>query len=114
RVEVLLDQLEVLLGIQSRAAFYPRMNRVGSDDVEFLARGEDEVARVVIDDLDPRIVHHVVILFGEKLRGGRWNQGLHLADDDPLDPRIHHEATRGDAGAESYDQDRFRVGMEQS
>src|SRR5262245_59148383 len=106
---MLLYQLEIFLGIKCGAALDPGMDRIGSDDVELLACGEDVVPRVVVDDLHAWIVHDIVILLPEIASGGWWDDGLHLADHDPLDPGIHHKAAGRDARAESYDEHRFRI-----
>ena len=89
------------------------MNRVRRDDVELLLRRQDEVARVVVDDLHARIVDDVVVLLREVRRHDFGNQRLDLADHDALDARMQHERSRRHAGAEADDQHRLRIVVEQ-
>ena len=88
---------------------------IGSDVMmsNFSVRGQHEVARVVVDDLGARIVHHVVVLRAEILGGGGRNQRLHFADHDALHLRMHHERPRRHARAEAHDQHRFRIRVHQ-
>ena len=104
RVEALLDELEVLGRIERRRAPYPRMDRVRGDDVEGLARGGDEVTRIIENELDPRIVDHVVVFFGEVHSGALRHQRFDLADDDTLDARVENKRARGNAGTEADDE----------
>src|SRR4029450_10678190 len=62
RVQVRLDELEVLLRVERRSTLDPRMNRVRRDDVELLVRRQNVMPRVVVDDLHPRVVYDVVVL----------------------------------------------------
>ena len=91
RIQMALDQIEVLFGVQCGGALDPRMNRVGRDDVKFFLRCENVMTGIVIDHFNVGICHHVVVLFSEELCHDPWNQRLDFADDDLLDVRMHHE-----------------------
>ena len=101
--------LKILFGVQRRGALDPRMNGVGSDDVELLFRRQDEVPGVVVDHLHPRVVHDVVIFLPEKWCDRPGNQRLEFADHDSLDTRIDNKRARGDAGAAADDQHRPEI-----
>ena len=64
------------------------MNRVGGDEVKPLARGRDEVARVIVHDFDPWIAQYVVILEAEVRCHHARDQRLDIADHDPRDRRM--------------------------
>src|SRR5439155_25878568 len=51
RLQVRLAHFIVLDGVERSAALDPRIDRVRSDDVEFLFRGADEMPAVIQDDL---------------------------------------------------------------
>ena len=55
---MLLDRFEILLRIQRGGSFDEHVQRIGGDDVELLGGGQQVVARVVVDDVGARIVHH--------------------------------------------------------
>src|ERR1041385_8844810 len=103
-IEMLLDQLKVFLGVERGAAFDPRVNGIAGDDVELFGGGENEMARVVINDLGARVVDDVVVLLAEIFGCGRRDDRLHFADDDTLHPGIYHEASRRDTRAEPDNQ----------
>ena len=63
---------------------------------------------VVVDDLDPRVVKHGVVLLAEVRRDHSRDKRLDFTDDDALHPRVKHERACGDAGAESHHQHRPR------
>ena len=113
RLEALLHELEVLLGVERGRALHPGMDRVGRDDVELLLGGEDIVARVVVDDLHARIVHHVVVLVLEVRRDLLRHERLDLADDDALHRRVLRERPGRHARAAAHDEHGLRVRMKQ-
>ena len=92
---------------------HPGVDRVGGDDVELLLGREDVVPGVVVDDLDARIVQHVVVLLAEEARGDLRDQRLDLADDDPLDVGVQHERAGGDARPAADDEHRARLGVQE-
>ena len=59
--QVAAADLEVVARVERPVARVPRVDGVGEHDVEFVARGEDEVAAVVDLDVYARIVQHAVI-----------------------------------------------------
>ncbi len=104
-----LHPLEVLPRIERGRAFDPGMDRVAGDHVEFLLRGEDEVARVVIDDLNARVVHHVVVLAAEVRRDDCGISGSSSQITIRSISGCDEDAGR-DPGAEADDQHRARIG----
>ena len=109
-----LDRFEILFGIQTGGAFDEDVERIGGDDVKFLASGEQVVARVVVDDVRTRVIHNIVILRAEISRRNRRNDGLDFANGDFLNARVGGESTGGYAGSEADSQYRLRMRMEQS
>jgi hypothetical protein len=63
------------------------MHRVGRDDVEPFARGQQPVATVVERDLEPRIIQYVVVPFGERARR-RHHGRFELRQEDALGLRM--------------------------
>ena len=49
------------------------------------------MARVVINDLDPRVLQHIIVLFAEKSGDNSRDQRLDFADDDAIDAGIENE-----------------------
>ena len=110
---MLLAQLEIIARVERGGAFDPRMDRVGGDDVEFLAAGQDKMAGVVEEDSDARVVDHVVILLLEERGDDSGDQGFDFADGDVGDFGISQERAGGDAGAASDHQNGARAGCQQ-
>src|SRR5580704_3885700 len=111
---MILHHLKIFFGIERGAAFDPGMDRVGSNDVEFIARGQNEVARVIVNDCGARIASDVIVLNVEIFCSGGRNERLHFADYNFLNTGIGDEGSGSDARAESDDQNGLRIGMDES
>src|SRR5262249_21657070 len=92
-LEMPLDALEILARIERGRALDPRRDWVTGDDVELLLSRKDEAASVVVNDLDPRVLYHVVVLLGEKARDLLRDERFNFADHDALNIWV------GDEGA---------------
>src|SRR5262249_9784777 len=91
----------------------PGMNWIGRDNVKRLVGRQNEVPRIIMDNLDTRIIDNVIILLGEERGDDLRHERLDFADYDLFHFRMNHEATRGDAGAAADYQDRARLRVEQ-
>src|SRR5437773_11055823 len=100
---------EVFLRVERRRAFHPRMNGIGRDGIELFWRGQYEVAGVIVDHSCPVVTEDVVILGAEKLVRGRRYDRFQFANDDALHVRILDERSCRYTGAESNDQYRPRL-----
>ena len=89
------------------------MDRIGSDDVKLLPRGEHVVPRVVVDDRHVLVVRHAVVGIVEILRNDLRDQRFHLADHHALYSGMDADRTGGDAGAEAHHQHLLRVVVHQ-
>src|ERR1039457_2131316 len=50
RIQMFFHHLKIFLGIKRGAAFHPGMNRIGSYNVKLIARGQNVMARVVVNN----------------------------------------------------------------
>src|SRR6516164_3337085 len=108
---MLLAMLKVFLGVERGGSLDPRMNRVGGNNVKFLLRREVEVPGVVVNNLDTRVMHHVVVGFSKIFRNDSWDKGLNFANDNSFDVRIGSERSSRDTGSAADDQHRARLGV---
>ena len=110
--EAVGDAPEVLRGVEVGGASRPRVDGVGGDDVELLAGGGQEVAPVVEDDAELRVVEDVAVPLREGARHAQ-HAGLDLGEDDPLDLRVERGGAQGHAAAGPEHEDLLRVGVQQ-
>ena len=106
--EVLANQLEELAGVEMRGGGGPRMRRLRSDGVVSLVCEQEGAARVVENELDPRIRQRVLASVLRDGRIGVDDRGLDLHHVDLVEVRwhrLHHQAA-----PESHDQDGAGVG----
>src|SRR5947208_1207343 len=92
---MLAHGLEECLCVERCGALNPGIQWIGSNDVERARRGENVVARVVVDHFGSAIMQDVVVLLAKVFCGGRRNQWLNFADHHLLDPRMYHKRPRG-------------------
>src|SRR5215471_18322810 len=89
------------------------MDGIGGDDIELLARGEDKVPRIVVDQTSAPVVKHLVILGAEKFVGGRRDHPFQFAYNNALDIWIRHKGSCSNTSPESDHEDRFGFVMKQ-
>ena len=111
RIELRLHLLEVLLRVQRGRAFYPWVDRIRSDQVEFLARRKNVVARVVVNDPHLWVRRDVVVHFAEVFRDDPWDEWLEFADHHSFYRWMDADRAGSDARSESDYQRAFRASV---
>ena len=98
---------EIFLRIQRRGAFHPRMDRIRSNDVELVRRGQNEVARIIIVNYrcadrsardSSRRPKNCVAAGGMSFSISQMTMRLIFG--------MHHKGSRGHTCPESHDQHR--------